>query len=174
MDINEIIRQHGNSVAVVFKKRGISAPVTAGNLMLQTILNKEDFINQLASQVEADHAYTGADGDFLSGLAKSLSLARNTDEKVFNEQQNLPGVTVTAKSKSSKLKNTLSDLLSVVGGGFGAYISGRNNQSTSTNPFVLGEGYTPPPEKKKPNYLLIGGIVLFVVLVAAVILKKSN
>lgn len=171
MDINEIIRQHGNSVAVVFKKRGISAPVTAGNLMLQTILNKEDFIDQLAGQVEADHAYTGADGDFLSGLAKSLSLAKG---KVFNEEQNLPGVTVTAKSKSSKLKNTLSDLLSVVGGGFGAYIAGRKNQSTSTNPFVLGEGYTPTPEKKKPNYLLIGGIVLFVVLVAAVILKKSN
>ena len=66
MDIKEIIRQHPKSVAVVFKKRGINAPVTTNNIMLQTILGGEAFIQDVEQQLEADFlGYESLDGDFL-------------------------------------------------------------------------------------------------------------
>ncbi len=177
MDIKEIIRQHPKSVAVVFKRRGINAPVTAANVMLQTVLGKDEFIDDLCNQIEDDGEYTNDNGSTLDPVSIYMNspVAKSKIAELKASQN--------TKSKSEKVKNTLRDFLGIVGGTFGAYKAWRGtvHPTSTATPGINGAASDAPsgpsPEqiaKKKSKMLLIGGIALIVILVIAVLTTSKK
>lgn len=81
-------------------------------------------------------------------------------------QTNLPEVVVKdsrGSGRGQKVKNTLTDILSVVGQGLGIYAGIKNNQAATG---VIFDGGQPvPPAKNKLQTGLIVGVVLIVLLV---------
>lgn len=172
MDLQNIIRQHGKSVAVVFKRMGINAPITAKDVMLVTLLHGDSFVNELEKQVENDSAYVGFDSFYIPGLEQAIAAGKANQ---FNQVQTLPDVRITAKAKSSKVKNTLNDLIQLVAGGLGTYSAAKNanNNTGASNNYQLRPDAT-PITKNKNKMLLIGGIVLIVILGIVVLTRKNK
>jgi hypothetical protein len=180
-DIKDIIRQHHKSVAVVFKKLGIKSPVSVDSLVLHTALKQDDFIDALADQIYADelkNSYTGFDFPLIGNdpdFFKKLNLPKKPD---VGDMQTVPGVTVTAKKKSEKVKNTLQDILSGLGTFFGAKAAAKN-KNAATPPYYGGSSSSssptdPPAQKKKNQTILFIAIGLVVILIIAVVVSKKG
>lgn len=180
MDLQNIIRQHGNSVAVVFKNNGIKSPVNTESLMLHTLLKGDEFIEQVGDQVERDASYTGFGGAGLGndpgGVFISLPAGNGIDSV-----KTLEPVTVTAskKKKAIDVKNVLSDFAGILGTYLGAKQAAKTGSapSTATPTYVMQSGSNAAdagaPAKIKPNYILIAAVVLIVALIIAVAAKKN-
>ena len=189
MDIQNIIRQHGKSVAVVFKKNGINKPATADNLILHTILKGPDFIEQIADQVGQDSLYTGLEGDPLFNIDINKTVA---DAKAriggnqFNATQTLPAAVV---QKKKTILDALHGVLSAVAEPLGQWAGAKKAAqagplvyNTATGSYAaLPGGYSPlapvvppvDPKKKDTTIILIIAAVVVLGLIAAIAANKK-
>jgi len=178
MDLKELIGQHGNSVALVYKKMGVSDEVTPESILNYASKYGQKFINAVAKQAEADEvAYLNFSGDATSLLPPGFSEA----VKKRAEKVTLGNVTVKSRPKKKtgeKIKNTLNDALDLFVKGAGAIATIKGNKGTGAdNP---GGGiYSPvdtgtPEPKKKINYWLIAGIIIIIVLILVLVFKKKS
>ena len=178
MDLKQLTRQHNKSVAVVFKKMGFNSPVTPAHVTLAAALYKDDFANAVAEQVLNDESLSSWDGQlFIPGGGNLGDIIKAKKEgKPFNAVKTLPNVTVTARKKSDKVRNTLLDIVSVIGAGYGAYKTAKATPGNVYTPTSTGSGEAvyQEPEKKKPNYVLIAGIIIIITLIVLVLAKKNK
>jgi len=161
VDLKKIVGQHKSSVALVFKRMGLTSPVTTKDVLLATVLYGDRFVNDLEAQILADSGYTG----FLGPL-------NDEPTGTMAQVKTLPTVTVKAQQKAAKVTNTLKDILSVVATGIGAYSAAKKTGSTPTP----SNNYTPrndEPKKKSNTAFLIASLVLIVVL-ALLVFNNQN
>lgn len=182
MDVKELIGQHKESVALVFKQLGINAPVTPKEVIHATLIYQGRFIDALADRIAIDNQeYTGFDfttpGNFNSdALLKKIGAPQSGTATVFpangtqfGQTQTLPSVTV----KSKAAKKTLWDILDTVAGAAGSYFKAKGGNNTTAITYASPNDDT-PKKTDKNKYFLIGGIVLVVLLVALVVSKKNK
>jgi hypothetical protein len=160
VDISQIIAQHGKSVALVFRNMGIRAEVTNKDLMLALVMYKEPLMDAIAAQVAIDTNYTNLEGDEPIGQMAQVKTLAN--------------VTVTAKKKSTKVKDTLMGIFTTLVTGAGAYVGAKNKaQATSYNNNIAAP-VADTEKEKKHKYFLIGGIAVIVLLVIVLLTQKNK
>lgn len=159
MNLTDIIRQHGKSVALVFSKMGIEGPVTVETLMYATLIGQHEFIDALEAQIAQDAGEVSYIGDTLT--REDFKGIPGVDDS-FDEKK-LPAVVVTSKKVKTTLWDVLNTVFATVGG-----LAGNRNATIHKAP-------TPPAdEKKKTNYFLIAALVLIAVLFGIVLFKSKK
>jgi hypothetical protein len=160
VDINQLIAQHGKSVALVFKNMGIGAEVANKDLMLALVMYKEPLMDAIAAQVAIDTNYTNLGGDEPIGQMAQVKTLGN--------------VTVAAKKKSTKVKDTLMGIFTTLVTGAGAYVGAKNKAQATTYSNTIAPAVVTPEKEKKQKYFLIGGIAVIVVLVIVLLTQKNK
>jgi hypothetical protein len=186
MDIKELVGQHKKSVALVFKRLGINAPVTQKEVVYATLVYQGDFIDAVENQIAADLGeyanYTGDNLPQFTFTPKSSVGAMMTQIGVqqpintfpangtqFGQTQTLP--TVAVKSKAAK--KSLWDILDTVAGAAGKFIAAKNagkSQPSNVEPASPEDA----AKKNKTTYMIIGVAVLLLVLLLIFFLTKGK
>lgn len=173
MDVKQIAGQHGKSVALVFKRLGISAPVTPKEIVYATLVYQGDFINPLVEQIAKDNRESTGFDD--SEPAPHTEIVNPTGAqfpeqgKGFGQTQTMQGVSVASKSKAAK--KSLWDILGTVAEAAGKFVAAKNSQGQTV---YVQQPSAPDTGKKPGNKMLIyGGIALAVVLVAILLIKRK-
>ncbi|GEM_PF-5952044 len=183
MELNELIRQHGQSVAFVFKKMGIASPVTTKDVTLIALLYGDVFINALQHQISIDeNGYSGfgdgpsPDGSAGAGGGSSSDYNWIDYSSAADEQQYAPAVTkpVTVTPTAKKATSGLLNILSTVAQGLGAYAGSRSAAIQKNQASIYGDAALLAPQPAKPNSFLIMALVLIAVLVVVLMASKHK
>lgn len=176
MELHELIRQHGRSVAFVFRKMGITAPVTPANVVNIAALYGEVFIDALERQISLEEkGYSHLEGDDYNWIDYSSA----GDDPDYNNPTGdmantkvLAPVVVTTKAKkaTSGLKNILSTIAETLGAYAGARRNATIHKDDGTNIF----GEKPPVQQQKTNSFLMIALVLIAVLTIVLIASKHK
>ena len=173
MNLKEIIGQHEKSVGRAFKRVNVKSEVNEKNLLLTSILYQGEFLDALEDEInkEPEKAVGYNFGSVTFGMKKPAN--DGLDPKT--RQTNLPEVVVKAKKeRGQKVKNTISDILSVVGQGLGAFIGAKNASRQDTS------AYFPPPPVQAANATnkmktaVVIGILLIVLLLVILFVGKAK
>lgn len=170
MDVKQIAGQHSKSVALVFNRLGIKAPVTPKEIVYATLVYQDEFINELERQIAYDLGeYTGFEDS--SEPAPHADVVYPPQGSGFGQTQTMAPVIVTGKAKAAK--KTLWDILGSVADAAGRFVAAKNNRGETVfvqNPAANNTGNNNDNNK----WLLYAGIALVVILVIAVIAKSNK
>jgi hypothetical protein len=173
MDIKEIIGQHSQSVALVFKNLGIKAPVTTKEILFATLVYQDRFIDALVQQIAIDNnEYTGySDGTEIPVIFPTGTKFPKQGNK-FGQTQTLPDVVV----KSKAAKKSLWDILGSVADNAAKIITATKS---GNQPVYIPTEQTTPRSNNGINagaqkWWLIGGIGLLVVLIIVYINQRGK
>jgi hypothetical protein len=173
MDVKQIAGQHSKSVALVFNRLGIKAPVTAKEIVYATLVYQGEFIDELERQLAYDLGeYTGFDdSEPAPHIELNTGAVYPPQGSGFGQTQTMAPVIVRNKAKAAK--KTLWDVLGSVADAAGKFMAAKNNRGETVyvqNPAANNTGNNNDNNK----WLLYAGIALVVILVIAVIAKSNK
>jgi hypothetical protein len=153
MELNELIRQHGKSVAFVFKRMDIDAPVTPKDVALVAAMYGEAFVDALEEQITLDEGYSGWPG---VGVGEP-------------EYKQLPEIVISPKAK--KATNGLRNILTTIADTLGTFAASKRNATIHKDDGFVDDVQV---QKKKTNYFLIAALVLIAVLAVVLAVSKKH